>query len=267
MDFISLSKILPLLIFPFNLALWLLIVALILLWFRRTTWAGGCLAIAIAILLVGGNPSLSYALYANLERSYPPRPIAEHPNTDAIVVLAGGLGLPLPPRLSMDLRSSADRLLHASRLYHAGKSPLIILSGGNVFSQPGFESESFYALQLLQEWGVPETAIVIEDRSRNTHENAVFTKQVLTQKNIKEVILVTSASHMPRAVATFQTSGIDVVPSPTDYNLVSSSQPGALNWIPSLTAVNWTTNAIREHLGILVYRYKGWIKNEATNQD
>ena len=96
MDFISLSKILPLLIFPFNLALWLLIVALILLWFRRTTWAGGCLAIAIAILSVGGNPSLSYALYANLERSYPPHPIAEHPNTDAIVVLAGGLGLPRP---------------------------------------------------------------------------------------------------------------------------------------------------------------------------
>ena len=100
-----------------------------------------------------------------------------------------------------------------------------------------------------------------------TYESAIFTEQILTERKIKQVLLVTSAAHMPRALATFRSNGVDAMPSPTDYLMVNRSQPTALDWIPNLVAVGWTTSAIREHLGIWVYQYKGWIKTGATNQD
>lgn len=264
MDFIAISKILAALIFPFNAAIALMIVALILLWLKRTKWAGGCLGLAVTILAVCGNPIMSHMLFANLERSYLPKPVTEYPQADAIVTLGGGLQPPLPPRLYADANSASDRYLHATRLYHAQRSPLVILSGGNVFTQKGFEGESYYAAQLIQEWGVPASAIIIEDQSRNTYENALLTKKLLADKNLKRILLVTSALHMRRALATFRSVGIDAIPSPTDYDMVESQQPQILNWIPNVGALGATTRLIHEYLGYLVYQYKGWINTEAS---
>ena len=264
MDFIAISKILTALVFPFNAAILLMIIALILLWLNRNTWAGSCLLLAVTVLAVCGNPAISHSLVADLEHRYLPKPVAEYPRADAIVVLGGGLGPPFPPRLYADLNSASDRYLHASRLYHAERSPLIVVSGGNVFPQSGFEGESFYAAQLLQKWGVPATAIHVEDRSRNTYENALFTKKLLAENNIKQILLVTSALHMQRALATFKSVGIDAIPSPTDYDKVESDRPEALNWIPDVGALGATTRLIHERLGYLVYRYKGWINAAAS---
>ena len=262
MDFVSLSKILPLLIYPFNLALWLMVLALISLWLQWVRLAGGCLAAAIAIFFVAGNPTLASALHGHHERTYLPLPVADYPEVDAIIALGGGLGVPLPPRLSPDLQGAADRLLHTARLYHAGKAPRVILTGGNIFPQPGMQPESFYAAELLEEWGVPASAIIIEDQSRNTYENAVYTKRLMDKNDIDTVLLVTSAMHMPRALATFRSNGIDAIPAPTDYGTVAYDQPGVLSWIPTLGAVQTVTGVIYESLGILIYRYRGWIRDE-----
>lgn len=264
MDFIAISKVLSALIFPFNAAILLMILALILLWLNRNKWAGGCLLVAVTILVVCGNPGISHSLMADLEQRYLPKPVAEYPKVDAIVALGGGLGPPFPPRLYADLNSASDRYLHASRLYHAGRSPIIIVSGGNVFPQSGFEGESFYAAQLLQEWGVPASAIRIEGQSRNTYENALFTKKLLAENNFKRVLLVTSALHMQRALATFKSAGIDAIPSPTDYGKVEYDRPEALNWIPDVNTLSATTRLIHEQLGYLVYRYQGWINAAAS---
>ena len=70
---------------------------------------------------------------------------------------------------------------------------------------------------LLVEWGVPSTAILIETKSLNTYQNAINVKPILESHNINNVLLVTSAIHMPRALATFQSVGINAIPSPTDY--------------------------------------------------
>lgn len=267
MDFISSSKILPLLIYPFNVALWLMIIALVLLWLQWVRAAGACLAVAIAIFLVTGNPTLATALYAHHERTHLPLPVADYPRVDAIIALGGSLGPPLPPRLSPELYSSADRLLHAARLYHAGRAPRVILAGGNVFPQPGIEEESFYAAKLLEEWGVPASAILIEDQSRNTYQNAVNTKKLVDKNGIGKVLLVTSAIHMPRALAVFRSNGIDALPAPTDYAIVGQNEPELLSWLPSIGSVQAVTGVIHENLGLLVYRYKGWIKSEASQPE
>lgn len=256
---ITLSKVIPLLIYPFNLALWCLLIAWLGWLVRRRGVAMTSLTVALAILGVAGNPRTAQYLLRNLEQQNPPVAINELPAADAILVLGGGIGIPLPPRHHIDLGGSADRYLHAARLYRSGKAPRIVLSGGNVFPQPGFAGEAAYAAQLLQDWNVPEGAILVESESRNTYQNAVESKKLLANHGLKKILLVTSASHMPRALAVFRRQGVDAIPATTDVVVVDSQQPAVLEWLPSIGALAGTTHAVHEHLGTWYYRIRGWI--------
>ncbi len=257
---ITMSKLLPLLVYPFNVSLWLLMSATALLWFGRRRWAATLLGVNVALLLVCASPPLANALYARLERQYPPVAVADSPRADAIVVLGGGIGLPLPPRLEPDLNGSADRVWHAARLYRAGKAPLVIVSGGNVFPQSNAQAESVYTADLLEAWGVERKDIVLEGQSRNTYENALHTRTILEDRELRRILLVTSAFHMPRALATFEHAGIEAIASPTDFRVVGYEQPAVLGWIPSLGALGGTTQVLQEHLGQTVYRLRGWMR-------
>ena len=147
-DWVTLSKILPQLVYPFNISLWLLLVAGSLFILRRRFAATLSLFLAIIVLIIFSSP-LSLILYRQHERSYLPVPIAQSPIVGAIVVLGGDIGLPLNPRISSEI--GGNRSLHAFRLFKANKSKLIIISGGNVFPQRGVEPEAYYTSALLKE--------------------------------------------------------------------------------------------------------------------
>mgnify|MGYP001263960147 CR=1 FL=1 len=255
-DWITLSKLLPQLIYPFSLILWLLVLGFLFLLLRRGKLAGVCLSLALAILLVCGSP-LSGEFLRRHEQQFLPVAIDQSPGADAIVLLGGDVGLPLKPRIESEI--GGNRVVHAYRLYRAGKAELIVISGGNVFPQENLQGEAFYTAALLQDWGVPQNAILIEDKSRNTYENALNTKNLLNSRDIDTVLLVTSAFHMSRALATFKTAGLNAIPSPTGYSVVGYSRPKILDWIPSLQNLGRMQAVIREKLGILVYRFRGWI--------
>ena len=158
-DWITLSKLLPKLICPTNIVLWLLLLAFLLLMFRRRTGSGIALFLALLVIFVGSSPITS-EFYRRHEQQYLPVPVEESTVADAIVLLGGDMGLPIPPRVESQL--GGNRLVHAMRLFQAGKAPLIIVSGGNVFPQQGVHPESIYILELLEEWGIPRDAILIE---------------------------------------------------------------------------------------------------------
>jgi uncharacterized SAM-binding protein YcdF (DUF218 family) len=109
---------------------------------------------------------------------------------------------------------------------------------------------------MLQEWGVPASAILTEENSVNTHENATMSFKLLSARNIRRIILVTSAMHMPRAVATFRKLGFDVVPAPADF--CSGWSMDGLRWAPNANNSASTGQALREWLGLWVYRLRGW---------
>ena len=255
-DWITFSKWLPQMFYPLNLGLWLLLVAFGLLIARRVRSASFCLLFAIAILLVFSSP-LSVNLYRQHEQTFLPTRIDSLPSAEAIVVLGGDVDIPLPPRSESQIRG--NRALHAFRLYQAGKGKLIVVSGTNVFPQKEMKSEAVYTAKLLSEWGVPSDSIVIEDRSRNTYQNATETKNLLDSIGVEKVLLVTSAFHMPRALATFRTAGVDATPSPSGYSVADYHRPAILNWIPSLGNLGKMQAWMHEKLGIIVYRYRGWI--------
>jgi len=208
------------------------------------------------VLVVCSSP-LSTWLYSQHERTYQPVSVTDSPVADAIVMLGGGVGIPLPPRVESQL--GGNRTLHAFRLYKARKAPLIIISGGNKFPQTGVKSESHYTAEILESWGVPGNAMILETNSRNTHENAVQVQRMLEARGIDRILLVTSAFHMPRAIKTFQHVGLDAIPSPSGYSVAAYSRPAFLDWWPRLGNFSKSQAVVKENLGILVYRFRGWI--------
>lgn len=253
---IFLSKFIALFIYPVGLLTCVLLAAAVLLMAGRVR-AGRLLVIGAALFLfAAGNSWTAYTLVRSLEDDYAAQPLDDIRNADVIVVLGGGLGLPHPPRRHPHLGTGADRLLYALQLYRAGKAPHILLAGGNVFSQPDLESEAYYARELLSLWGVPESAMAMETQSRNTIQNAEYSARLLEQRGWNDVLLVTSATHMHRAVLAFRHAGIEVRPAPTDFLAVDINQPEALSWIPSASALSGTTHALHEYLGQLWYRLR-----------
>jgi len=255
-DWITLSKFLPQLIYPFNLALLLLFAALLLIIFgrRRIGLFSGFLA--IAILAVCSSP-LSLALYREHELKYPPVPVSSSPAADAIVVLGGDVGIPVSPRTESQLHG--NRLLHGFRLLEADKAPLILLTGGNVFAQEGLQGEAVYGKAILADWGIPKDAIMIETKSRNTHQNAIYSLETLRGQGIDRILLVTNAFHMPRAAAVFRHVGFEVIPSSSSLSVTDYRQPKLLDWWPSLSNLGKAQAVLREKLGLFVYRFRGWI--------
>ena len=128
-----------------------------------------------------------------------------------------------------------------------------------MFPQQNIRGEAYYIAQLLMEWGVPEEDILFEEKSRNTYENALYIKPLLKSNNLSKVLLVTSATHMPRAYAVFNAQNVDVIAAPTDILMADNNNPGIFNWIPTAHALSNTTSALKEYMGWYYYRLRGYI--------
>jgi len=181
------------------------------------------------------------------------------PPADAIVVLGGVTSPAIAPRAAVEVGDGYDRLLHGIRLWRAGCSPLIVLSGGVIPSLVGSETPEAVRLRLLaEEHGVDGAALLLESRSRNTHENALYTAQMLRQRGLQSVALVTSASHMRRARAAFARQEVVAIPAPTDIR-VTPKPLTLVRLLPDADALQASGMAMKEYVGLLVYWLRGWV--------
>lgn len=264
MSFLFLSKLLPLFIYPLGLSCILLLIALWLC-FRRSRWSFVPIALSLIILVTAGNVGISNRLVASLERQY--LPLLDLPEAEAIVILGGATRNNEPPRILPDMNDGGDRLLYGAKLYKDGLAPKIILTGGRIEWYGGDSSEAESMATILELMGIPRTAMILESKSLNTHENAVFTKKILKREKIERVLLVTSAAHMPRSLAIFRQEGIKAIAAPADFlvsdrNLIEagvSSQSRVLSAIPKADSLALTTQAIKEYIGTFIYRLRGWL--------
>ena len=191
-----------------------------------------------------------------LENAYPQPAVSELKDARAIVVLAGGIydGVPDFDGAGQNSESSTVRLVAGLRLHRALHLPMV-LSGGSLFDDKDTEASLEY--RMLRACGVEERYLIKEDRSRNTADNAKFTKEICRQKHYDKVILVTSAFHMPRSVAFFKREGMDVIPYPTDYKADQKLRPDAFAFTPSADCLHHTALAVKEYLGLLAVKM-GW---------
>jgi Uncharacterized conserved protein len=254
-----LQKLVSLFLSPLLQALLLWAVALVAFGYGRRRIAWGAGISGLLWLVVTAMPLTSRVLLQGLEKDYPPVPMAQVPEAQAIVLLGGCLSGAPDVLADMNLHESVDRVRQAARLFHAGKAPLVVISAGNLPWNDAVETEAAATARLLQEWGVPRSALVLEGRSRTTRENAVNAWQLLSPQGIRSVLLVTSAWHMRRAEAAFTHVGFSVIPSATDWAGLQQTTT-IQDWLPQVDALSWTEAVFHEWVGYWVYRLRGWME-------
>ena len=183
------------------------------------------------------------------------------PHAPGVAVVLGGYASWDPVRQRGQLTEAGDRLFGAIRLYHSGLVHKVLITGGagDLFQKQ--RSEAAYVRQMLQEAGIPDSAIWAESASRNTHENAVFTRRLCDSLKVNgPFYLLTSAAHMPRSIGCFRKAGMDVIPYPQHF--ISKAGRG-YNFqdylLPSAYVLNQWEPLLKEWVGVLAYRLSGKI--------
>jgi uncharacterized SAM-binding protein YcdF (DUF218 family) len=206
MDFV-LSKLLWAMLAPSNLLLLLLAAGLV---WRRLLYVAVPLLDVVAVF-----PIASWLALPLESRYLPPAPPER---VDGIVVLGGGLdGVLSAARGQPELTDAAERLTTAVALARRYPETRIVFSGGEGALLPQGHAEADESVGFFRALGVPRERLAIENRSRNTWENATRSFALVQPRPGETWLLVTSAWHMPRAVGCFRKVGWPVLPWPVDY--------------------------------------------------
>ncbi len=252
--FFLLSKILSFLIHPFNWFLLLLIFAQFIKTPKRKKLFRFT---SLAIFVIFSNAALFQFVCAKWENNYSIPDISSK-QANNIVVLGGYSSINEESR-QISFSFGADRILQALPLVQVNSENKLILSGGgsNIYFDETPESE--YMAPFLNSIGIDSRQIYIENKSRNTYENALYSFDLLSEEADSSIILVTSSFHMYRARACFEKQGFKVLPYPTNpLQSVTKLKPGDY-FLPSLHALNTWPILIKEWIGIIVYKMKGYI--------
>jgi uncharacterized SAM-binding protein YcdF (DUF218 family) len=241
---ITLSKLLPLLISPLVFLVALAIVGALF----KKRWL---VVVPLLVLWVISLPIVADPIWRALERHEVARDPASLPTADAIVVL-GGMAREVPGAGSQTHREwaeAADRFWGGWELFRLGKAPKLIFTGGRVPWSVGQDNEGQWLKRQALRLGVPASAIVVTEDVENTAQEAKAVAGMFPKGNI---ILVTSAFHMPRARALFEKEGLRVSVFAVDFQ-VGLRKPTPMDYLPSVEALRLTSQAFREWLGRLVY--------------
>ena len=254
--FFVVSKILGFFAIPSNFIISIGILGL-LLWPTRFARAGRRLAAAsLVILAILGLSPIGNALMVPLEQRFPPWNAAGGPPT-GIVVLGGALSPHVSAgRNEVALNEAAERLTVAAELARRYPDARVLFSGGSGALIFGEGPEAEFAIRELESLGVARSRVLLEDRSRNTVENAVLSKELAQPKPGERWLLVTSAYHLPRAIGIFRQAGFAVEPYPVDWR--TSGVEDALRPFPTVgDGLRRTDTAVREWIGLVAYWLTG----------
>jgi uncharacterized SAM-binding protein YcdF (DUF218 family) len=251
--FFILSKTLTYLLMPF---VWIFGFLLYSLFARKAKKKKNSLIIVLVMILIFGNNYLIDK--ALLLWEIPAVPIATLPVYDTAIVLTGVTDSQKKPHDRVYFTRGADRLLHTVQLYSMGKIKKILISGGSGLLVGEKVSEAGDLKKAFLYCGVAENDILIEDKSRNTHESAVLSKKTIDSLGIKgSFLLVTSSFHMRRSAGCFEKAGFKVDVFPVDF-YTRGSQPNVTDLIPSEGALSGWSLLIHEITGYLTYKLMGY---------
>lgn len=252
----SISSLLTQLLYPTNLCVVLLIVATFLFLFRLRKTAASIAISGVLWVVAWSLPITSILIGGYLENLHPYQPVTQLPNAEAIVVLGGHTANSRMNWFDPIDSGTRTRVEQAAQVYAAQRTPTIIVSGAAL--DGGF-SEAHMMARNLQQLGVPAAAIQLEDQSLNTRENALYSVLQLKEQGIRHILLVTSALHMPRSIASFAHHGIDVTAAPVAPQITVSTREDFSRWLPSIRALNASRSILKEYVGVLMYWSRGWL--------
>lgn len=255
--FFYLSQFLSFLAMPLTILMILIVGGAIFLkrkWGKKMLWTG------IISLVFFTNPFLSNLALLAWEPEF--KRFDEIENHEIGIVLTGVTNLSKTAYDRTFFNKGADRITHALQLYQMGKIKKILITGGQGLNPVNPQSEAELLQRFLIMTGMPEEDIWIEDQSKNTAQNAQFTKDFLEKKGIntnQEFILITSAFHMFRSKGCFDKVGLKTESFPTDYysHDVKYDIPSLI--FPDSNSIQYWTKLFKEWIGIIVYKLVGYM--------
>jgi uncharacterized SAM-binding protein YcdF (DUF218 family) len=254
--FYVLSKILDVALTPLAWAVALVLYGVVT---RKGSWPRRSVSLlGVAVLVVFSLEPVSNAMFRALE-SQPLRTFRPWVTYD-VVILLGGVN---DDRVAATWDERAynnnnERLLETFDLLRTGAAKNAIISGGNPSAARSQKVEARVLADQLIAWGIEPSRILVEDRARNTHENATESAALVRAHAPAwtTVLVVTSAFHMPRAYGCFRAEGLIVDTMPVDYRSFASAFPADM--LPRAEYLEESSAAIREWVGRCVYRLRGY---------
>lgn len=249
------KKLVANLVMPLPIAIFLIGLAILALKTHRRRLGFSLAATSAALVFLASWAPVADGLLRPLERAYPGVDVSNlstDPMPDAIVVLGGGYvpeaGLPITAQLN---ETTLVRLAEALRVHHANPGVPLVLSGGSV---RGRAPSAHGYLEAVRALGVSPAELHVLDTPKDTGEEAAAVRELLGEG--ARIVLVTSASHMPRAVRLFTRAGVVTSPAPTGHLVVQPEQKNWDYWVPSASNLRKTERAIYEYLGWVAASWK-----------
>jgi len=254
--FFIFSKTIGLLVMPSNLLMAIGLIGLVLLFTRFRRLASWLIVTSLVLIAVVGYSPLGRILLLPLEDRFPPwDPSRGAP--DGIVVLGGAISPDISvARGVIALNGAAERVTATAELAHRYPNARIIFTGGSASFDAAAALEAPLAVKEFEALGVSHDRITAEEQSRNTIENAVFSRLLADPKPGERWILVTSASHMPRAIAAFRAAGFAVEAYPVDWR-TQGRRDAAEPFGSFIGGLGMTDYALHEWVGLAIYRLTG----------
>ncbi len=241
---------------PSHVALFTSALGAALCFTRFLRWGRRLAALGVALLLAMSFGPVGHLLAVPLETRFPAPP-DDMPPPDGIIVLGGTVDEALSGLLGrVVIRNAAERLTAPIELMRRFSKARLVFTGGSAALRGSTVAEADVVQRFWRDMGIDGARILYEDKSRNTYENAAFTRDLVEPGAGERWLLVTSATHIPRSVGIFRKLGFPVIPYPVDYQtngeLLKWSAPRKAPW-----ALELVDAAAHEWLGLVAYRLTG----------
>jgi uncharacterized SAM-binding protein YcdF (DUF218 family) len=220
---------------------------------RSLLWA------ALAIGLAGWSP-LANLMFLSLEQRFERADLTKAPVTGFIILGGGEEARIALARHAHALNDEGERLSEAVALAKVLPQARVVFSGGTAAVLPGVETEAQASREMLISMGVPSERITTEGRSRDTYENALFTKQLVQPQPGQRWLVVTSAWHMPRAMGVFRAINFPVEPWPVDYK-TAGWHDGLHFHRSAADGLKRLEMITKEYVGLITY----WLTGRSTS--
>ena len=254
--FFVLSKTLGFFALPSNMLIAVGLAGVVLLLTRFQRLASWLVVTSLVLIAIVGLSPLGNALILPLEQRFPPCDTSRGP-PDGIVVLGGAITPDVSAaRGKPALDEAAERITVAAELARRYPNARIIFSGGSAALLVDEPVEAPIAVQQFEALGIAHDRIIAEEQSRNTIENAVFSRLLANPKPGERWLLITSAYHMPRAIASFRAADFPVEACPVDWRTRGPADVTRLFGVLS-DGLSRTDTAVHEWVGLLTYRLAG----------
>lgn len=246
--FYVLSKLLDVFLSPLTWALVFCLASFVRRYERWTRWAP---AAAAGLLYLFSTGFVSNALLRHLERSAT-RTMRAGVVYDAAILLGGPVSHGAMQTWNVpSYNDSVERLLVTFDLLRNGRARSVIVSGGRIDADDPIVEAQVLGKQL-EDWGIERERIILEDRARNTRENATESKRIATERHFQTLLMVTSARHVPRALDSFRRVGLELDTLPVDFR--STDKWSFRNLLPRSDDLDTSVQALREILGGWIYK-------------